>query len=195
MTLYGYARVSTEDQEDALQSQLDLLLRAGVEAEHIAREIGSTRNPLPIRDKLIAKLAEGDLIVVFKLDRIGRSLPDVLDVVARIDKAKANVRTLDGLQIDTSNAAGRLIFHILAAVSEFERDVTRERMLEGVRRAQREGKYAGRAKALRDVPNDELRAMVQSLGAARTAKRYGVARSTVYLTCNRRGISLTPQPK
>jgi len=191
MTVYGYARVSTADQKDALENQTRLLLGRGVDQVNLVVEVGSTRGALPVRDKLIGRLQPEDVIMAYKLDRIGRSMTDLRATVDCIIGKGASFQSLDGILVGPDdNTVGKLIFNIMAAIAEWERETIRDRMMEGVARAKRAGKYKGRLPALRDVPTDELTAIVRSLGAARAAKKYSVARRTVYNECARRGISL-----
>ena len=123
MALLGYARVSTQDQK--LAGQLDALKAAG--ATTIYREkISGTRADRPQLAKLMAALKPGDVVVVTKLDRLGRSTRELLDLIDRIGKAGASFRSLGDPLWDTSSAQGRLLSTLLASIAEFERELIRE---------------------------------------------------------------------
>ena len=122
MMLIGYARVSTQDQ--TLQLQHDALTDGG--CEKLFREkLSGTRTTLPAREKLLAFARKGDVVVVWKLDRLGRSLRDLIDVVNSLQDRGVGLRSLQEA-IDTTTPAGKLTFHIFAALAEFERDMIRE---------------------------------------------------------------------
>lgn len=188
MSLYGYVRVSTPDQEQALQAQIDALTSMGVLEANITSEVGSTRKALPGRDGLIEALSPGDELVVFKLDRIGRSRADVFHVFERLDALKVSLRTHDGLLIDPTTAVGRLVRDLLVAIGQFERDNSHERAMEGVRAAKKAGRYRGRSRALRKVDNVTLKALYDAHGASGAAAVLGVTRWTIRREVQRRGL-------
>src|SRR6476646_3923900 len=122
--IVGYARVSTQDQR--LTGQLEALKAAG--ADTIYREkVSGVRADRPQLAKLMASLKPGDIVVVTKLDRLGRSTRELLDLIERISKAGAAFRSLGDPLWDTSSAQGRLLSTMLAAIAEFERELIRER--------------------------------------------------------------------
>ena len=147
MAVYGYARVSTQDQH--LTGQLEALKAAG--AETIFKEkISGARADRPQLAKLMASLKEGDVVLVTKLDRLGRSTRELLELIERIGKAGAAFRSLGDPLWDTSSSQGRLLSTLLAAIAEFERDLIRERTGDGRKRAQAAGvKFRSQTKALR----------------------------------------------
>ena len=125
--LIGYARVSTQDQ--TLQLQHDALTDGG--CEKLFREkLSGTSTTLPAREKLLAFARKGDVVVVWKLDRLGRSLRDLIDVVNSLQDCGVGLRSLQEA-IDTTTPASKLTFHIFAALAEFERDMIRERTRAG----------------------------------------------------------------
>ena len=133
MAIVGYARVSTQDQH--LTGQLEALKAAG--ATTIFREkISGARADRPQLAKLMASLKAGDVVLVTKLDRLGRSTRELLDLIERIGKAGASFRSLGDPLWDTSSSQGRLLSTLLAAIAEFERDLIRERTGDGRKRAQ-----------------------------------------------------------
>jgi DNA invertase Pin-like site-specific DNA recombinase len=141
MTVFGYARVSTADQH--LTGQIEALKAAG--ATTIYREkISGVRADRPQLAKLMAALKPGDVVLVSKLDRLGRSTRELLDLIDRISKAGAVFRSLGDPLWDTSSPQGRLLSTLLAAIAEFERELIRERTGEGRRRAMANGVKFGR---------------------------------------------------
>src|SRR5438445_6934537 len=141
MTVFGYARVSTADQH--LTSQIEALKAAG--ATTIYREkISGVRADRPQLAKLMAGVKPSDLVLVTKLDRLGRSCRELLDLIDRIGKAGAVFRSLGDPLWDTSSAQGRLLSTLLAAIAEFERELIRERTGEGRKRAMANGVKFGR---------------------------------------------------
>jgi DNA invertase Pin-like site-specific DNA recombinase len=128
MTIIGYARVSTRDQN--LTGQIDALKAAG--AGTIFREkVSAARADRPQLAKLMAGLKAGDVVAVSKLDRLGRSTRELLDLIDRIGKAGASFRSLGDPLWDTASAQGRLLSTLLASIAEFERELIRERTGEG----------------------------------------------------------------
>ena len=141
MITFGYARVSTQDQD--LSAQVEALEAAG--ATKIYREkISGVRADRPQLAKLMASLQPGDVVLVAKLDRLGRSTRELLDLIDRIGKAGAVFRSLGDPIWDTSNPQGRLLSTLLAAIAEFERELIRERTGEGRKRAMANGVKFGR---------------------------------------------------
>jgi DNA invertase Pin-like site-specific DNA recombinase len=141
MTVFGYARVSTADQH--LTGQIEALKAA--DATTIYREkISGVRADRPQLAKLMAALKPSDVVLVTKLDRLGRSTRELLDLIDRIGKAGAVFRSLGDPLWDTSSPQGRLLSTLLAAIAEFERELIRERTSEGRRRAKANGVKFGR---------------------------------------------------
>jgi DNA invertase Pin-like site-specific DNA recombinase len=141
MTAFGYARVSTADQQ--LTGQVEALKAAG--ATTIYREkVSGVRADRPQLARLMAALKPGDVVTVTKLDRLGRSTRELLDLIDRIGKAGAVFRSLGDPLWDTSSPQGRLLSTLLAAIAEFERELIRERTAEGRKRAMANGVKFGR---------------------------------------------------
>jgi DNA invertase Pin-like site-specific DNA recombinase len=177
MALLGYARVSTQDQN--LAGQLDALKAAG--ATTIYREkISGVRADRPQLAKLMASLKIGDVVMVTKLDRLGRSTRELLDLIERISKAGAAFRSLGDPLFDTTGAQGRLLVTMLAAIAEFERELIRERTGEGRKRAMAAGVKFGRKRKLSDYQRAEAikrREAGETLAAI--AESYAVATSMI----------------
>lgn len=139
---YGYGRVSTLAQDTALQE--DAFKRTGV--EHIVLEKWSSVGARPKLMALLSQLRAGDVLIVYKLDRLGRSLQDLLSILDRINGVGAAFRSLTE-PIDTGTAAGKFMFSILGAAAEFERSLIRERSIAGQRAARARGKVCGRPRS------------------------------------------------
>jgi DNA invertase Pin-like site-specific DNA recombinase len=177
MALLGYARVSTQDQN--LGGQLDALKAAGATTVY-REEISGARADRPQLGKLMAALKPGDVVVVTKLDRLGRSTRELLDLIDRIGKADASFRSLGDPLWDTSSAQGRLLSTLLASIAEFERELIRERTGAGRKRAMAAGIKFGRKRKLSDYQRAEAikrRDAGETLAAI--AKSYGVSTSMV----------------
>jgi DNA invertase Pin-like site-specific DNA recombinase len=172
MTVIGYARVSTQDQH--LTGQLETLKAAG--AETIYREkISGVRADRPQLAKLMASLKAGDLVLVTKIDRLGRSTRELLELIECIATAGAAFRSLGDPLFDTSSSQGRLLLTLLAAIAEFERDLIRERTGEGRKRAMANGVKFGRRPKLSDYQRQEaLKRRADGETLASIAKSYGV---------------------
>jgi len=154
--LIGYARVSTDDQDTA--AQVAALKAAG--CERIYREKASGgRWDRPELHRLLDQLRKGDVLVVWKLDRLSRSLRDVLIIMERLAEAKAGFRSLTEA-IDTTTPAGRMMMQMVGAFAEFERSMLRERTKAGLDAARAEGRIGGRRPKLSPQQQTEIRKMV-----------------------------------
>jgi DNA invertase Pin-like site-specific DNA recombinase len=177
MTIIGYARVSTADQK--LGGQIEALKAAGTVT--IYREkVSGVRADRPQLAKLMVSLKAGDVVTVTKLDRLGRSTRELLELIEGISKAGASFRSLGDPLFDTTGAQGRLLVTMLAAIAEFERELIRERTGAGRERAMAQGIKFGRKRKLSDYQRAEA---VKRRGAGETlaaiAKSYGVAISMI----------------
>ena len=175
--IIGYARVSTNDQETA--TQVAALKAAG--CERIYREKASGgRWDRPELHRLLDQLREDDVLVVWKLDRLSRSLRDVLTIMERLTEAKAGFRSLTEA-IDTTTPAGRMMMQMVGAFAEFERAMLRERTKAGLDSARREGRIGGRRPKLSPQQQSEIRKMVSKgrKTAADAARLFKVHPATV----------------
>lgn len=188
--LVGYARVSTTEQDPALQ--LDALDRVGCVRVFVEQASGA-RTDRPELAAALDYLRAGDTLCVWRLDRLARSLPHLLELVAALGDRGVGLRSLTE-QIDTSSAGGRLIMHVFGALSEFERELLRERTYAGLAAARARGRKGGRRpvmtpKRQRDAAT--LLAEVDEKGRVRTyaqvAESLGVSRATLvrYLSASR----------
>ncbi len=178
MTEIGYMRVSTHRQD--LGMQRDALIRSGVLAGDIYSDVmsGSTTD----RDGLagcLGRLVAGDVLVVWKLDRVGRSLVHLAGVVKELEGRGVGFRSLTEA-IDTTTAGGRMVFHIIAALAEFERELIRERVTAGVRRRIGEnGGVWGRRCAVEYDAGVIMEMIGRGLSYREVAEEVGVSASTV----------------
>jgi DNA invertase Pin-like site-specific DNA recombinase len=173
--LLGYARVSTTDQDLAVQRQA--LRRAGVGVIFEEKASGTKRDGRTELQKVISVLGKGDALVVTRLDRLGRSLRDLANIAHEIEQAGAHLKVLEQ-SVDTSSAAGRAFFGMLATFAAFKTDVRRERQLEGIAMAKGQGAYkGGKARLDRERVN---KLADDGVGPAVIARELGMARSSVY---------------
>jgi DNA invertase Pin-like site-specific DNA recombinase len=177
MALIGYARVSTQDQD--LTGQLEALKAAG--ATTIYREkVSGVRADRPQLAKMMATLKAGDVVMVTKLDRLGRSTRELLDLIDCISKADASFRSLGDPLWDTGSPQGRLLSTLLAAIAEFERELIRERTGEGRKRAMANGVKFGRKPKLSAFQRGEaLKRRDAGETLAVIARSYAVDISTI----------------
>ena len=176
--LVGYARVSTQDQNPELQ--LDALKVAGCERVFEEKASGAKRD----RPELVAALGfmrKGDTLVVWKLDRLARSLKQLMETVEDLSARGIGFRSLTEA-IDTTTSGGRLVFHIFGALAEFERGIIRERTTAGLDAARARGRVGGRPRSLTEADLAVARTLLRDgdLTIAQVAERLGVAPSTLY---------------
>ena len=174
----GYARVSTTDQN--LDLQRDALRRAGCRRIHEDRASGGDSDRPQLR-ACLERLAPGDCLVVWRLDRLGRSLIDLIRIVADLERRGVAFESLME-RIETASPVGRLMFHVLGALAEFERNLIRERILAGLAAARARGRPIGRPGKLSPVGIYQLGQLVRRNGisVARAAKRVGISRATAF---------------
>lgn len=149
--LIGYARISKADGSQSLDLQRDALLAAGIQPGHIYEDQASgARDDRPGLDACLRALRERDVLVVWKLDRLGRTLTHLVNTVRDLSDRGVGLRVLtgQGAEIDTTTSAGRMIFGIFATLAEFERDLIRERTMAGLEAARARGRKGGRKFAL-----------------------------------------------
>ena len=181
----GYARVSTDDQR--LDLQIDALLAAGIDRDWIYEEhVSGAKTKRPQLDACMKALRKDDVLVVWRLDRLGRSLRELIDVVERLGEKGIGFRSLTE-SIDTTTSGGRLIFHIFGAIAQFERDVISERTKAGLKAARARGARGGRKPKLSDK---QVRMAMVMLNDPTTthdnvAQTLGVSRATIYRAIQR----------
>ena len=174
----GYARVSTEDQN--LDLQKDALTRAGCERIHEEHKSGKNLQR-PELALCRSVLRAGDILVVWRLDRLGRSLADLIRIVTELREANVGFESISE-KIDTTTATGELTFHIFAALAQFERQLIRERTQAGLEAARARGRKGGRPKKLKSADVTAIKTLVKAgeLTFEQIAERFSVHRSTIY---------------
>ncbi len=178
--LVGYARVSTTDDRQSTDLQRDALVAAGVDPRHIHEDRASgARDDRPGLKACIEFLREGDVLVVWKLDRLGRSLGHLIEIVTGLKERGVGFRSLTE-SVDTTTAMGELLFHIFGALAQYERSLIRERVLAGLAAARRRGRRGGRPRRLDDERVAAARALLTGgLTVSAAARSIGVPRSTL----------------
>lgn len=174
----GYARVSTQDQN--LDSQIHALQEAGCEKIFTEKASGAQRD----RPELTATLnymRKGDTLVVWKLDRLARSLKQLIETVEKLSEQQIGFSSLTE-SIDTTTSGGKLIFHIFASLAEFERSVIRDQTMAGLDAAKRLGRRGGRPPSLKKEDLIAAKALLKdyNITVEEVAKRFNVAPSTLY---------------
>ncbi len=183
----GYARVSTQDQDT--NSQIQALKSAGCEIIFQEKASGG-RWDRPELHRLIKQLRKGDIVVVWKLDRLSRSLKDVLILMEDITNAQAGFRSLTEA-IDTTTPAGRMMMQMVGSFAEFERAMLRERTRIGLDAARKEGRVGGRRAKLKPNQQQEVVSLVASgqKTAAETARLFNVHPATISRILDRAEVS------
>ena len=176
--LIGYARVSTQEQN--LEAQLDALQAAGCERTFTEKASGAQRDR-PELKAAIDYMRPGDTLVVWKLDRLARSLKQLIETVEGLGERDIGLRSLTE-QLDTTSPGGRLVFHIFGALAEFERAIIRERTMAGLEAARSRGRVGGRPPSLNEKDLAAARALMSNpeITVAEIARRLGVHPSTLY---------------
>lgn len=175
--LVGYARTSTLEQKAGFDAQRRELKDAGCE-KIFSEQVSSVATRAKLDDAL-EFIREGDTLVVTKLDRLARSVRNLVNIVERIETKGASLRIL-AMNFDTSTPTGRLMLNMLGSVAEFERAMMLERQREGIAKAKADGKYKGRAPTARSKSDDIRKLHRQGIGASEIAKQLGIGRSSVY---------------
>ena len=176
MAFYGYARVSTIDQDLTLQRQA--LRAAGCSVVRAEKASGSRRDGRTELQVLLDFVQPGDTLVVTRIDRLARSLKDLQDIVHELKSRGVALRATEQ-PVDTSTAAGKAFLDMLGVFAEFETNLRRERQLEGIAQAKARGVYRGRKPSIDMAEIRRLRDQ-DGLGATAIARRLGIGRASVY---------------
>jgi DNA invertase Pin-like site-specific DNA recombinase len=176
--LIGYARVSTDDQN--LNLQRDALQKAGCELT-FDDMVSGTKARRPGLEKAFSHLRQGDTLVVWRLDRLGRSLRHLIETVAELQERGVGFKSLTE-SIDTTTSGGRLVFNIFASLAEFEREIIRERTQAGLQAARARGRTGGRPKALTEKQVEMLNQLASDKNRSvnEICRMLGISRKTFY---------------
>jgi DNA invertase Pin-like site-specific DNA recombinase len=188
--LVGYMRISTDSDRQVLDLQRDALLSAGVDERHLFEDrVSGSRGDRAGLTKALSFARPGDCLVVWKLDRLGRSLPHLLTTVTDLKARGIGFRSLTE-QMDTTTPQGEFLFHIFGALAQFERSLIQERVQAGLAAARRRGRHGGRPTA---INAEKLAAVTSALegGATKAAvcRTFGLKRSTLIDSLTRIGWS------
>lgn len=188
----GYARVSTKDQD--LSLQLDALSDAGCETI-FQEKITATKKERHELMRMLDQLRKNDIVVIWKLDRLGRSLKDLVAIVNQIEEKGAQLQSLND-SLDTSTAHGKLIFHLFASLAEFEREIISERTKAGLNAARARGRKGGRPKGL--SKSAEHKAIIaadlyrkQDLSVSEICEQLSISKSTLYRYLRHQGAEIS----
>jgi DNA invertase Pin-like site-specific DNA recombinase len=173
--LYGYARVSTTDQDLSLQEAV--LKAAGCTVIRAEKKTGTSRKGRTELETLMDFLRPGDTLVVTRIDRLARSLRDLQNIVHDLRERGAHLRATEQ-PVNTATAAGKAFLDMLGVFAEFETNLRRERQMEGIAAAKERGVYKGRPKSI--DAEDVKRLLKEGVGATEVAKRLGIGRASVY---------------
>jgi DNA invertase Pin-like site-specific DNA recombinase len=189
----GYARVSTKEQSFNLQ--LDALRKAG--CEKIYQEaVSGARADRPVLKQLLDNLRGGDVLVIWKLDRLGRSLKHLVELINHLREQDIGLQSLND-PVDTTTPQGRLSFNLFASLAEFERDLIRERTQAGLSAARARGRKGGRPTGLSDQAEVTARAAEtlyreRQLSVRQICDKLGVSKTTLYAYLRHRGVLISP---
>jgi len=188
--IVGYARVSTQDQ--SLELQLDALRVAGCEQVFSEKITGKSRER-PELTTCLKVLRKGDVLVVWKLDRLARSLKDLVELINELESRQIGFRSLTE-SIDTTTAGGRLVFHIFGALAEFEHNLIRERTIAGLVAARARGRKGGRKPSMSTADTRKAAAMLKDdkITKKEVAEHFGVSRLTLNKSLAREGFDGLP---
>ena len=184
----GYVRVSSETDRQNFDLQRDALIAVGVDSRHLFEDRASgARTDRPGLTQALAFVRPGDVLVVWKLDRLGRSLTHLIEIVNTLKANQVAFRSLtEGM--DTTTASGELFFHVFGALAQYERALVKERVTAGLAAARHRGRIGGRPPA---ISSEKLAAIVESLrggmSKAAVCRTFGVKRTTLIETLRRIG--------
>jgi DNA invertase Pin-like site-specific DNA recombinase len=180
--LIGYARVSTSDQE--LQVQINALKQAGCKKKDIYTDLASgAKSPRPSLDQCLNELGKGDTLIVWRLDRLGRSIHHLISLIDELQQRGVGFRSLCDAAIDTTSASGELIFNVFSSLAQFERRLIQERTQTGLKAAKAQNRKGGRNPTSVDDPKVQLVKKMSentSISVSDICKTLNISRATYY---------------
>lgn len=187
----GYARVSTEDQH--LHLQIDALKKSGCE-KIFTDEMSGAKSERPGLSEALSFVRQGDTLVVWRLDRLGRSLKDLIERVEELKSRQVQFRSLNE-NIDTSSSGGKFMFHVFSALAEFERDLIRERTMAGLTAARARGRFGGRPRVMSEAKIKMAASLMKdpNVSVQEICRNLTVSRTTLYRYIDPRGELRTTQ--
>lgn len=184
--MIGYARTSTTDQKAGLEAQLRDLHVAGC-TKIFKEQLSSVATERPELERALDFVREGDVMVVTKLDRLARSVADLMAIMGRLRHKGVELRIL-ALNLDTSTPTGKLMLNLLGSIAEFERELMLERQREGIAKAKAEGKYKGRAPTARSKASKVLALRAAGKTPAEIQATLSISRASVFRILKERSI-------
>lgn len=178
VAVVGYARTSTVEQQAGLAAQERDLGDAGC-TKLFSETVSSVANHRPQLEAALDYVREGDTLVVTKLDRLARSVADLVSITSRLNEKGVALRIL-AMSLDTATPTGKLMINLLGSIAEFERELMLERQREGIAKAKAEGKYKGRAPTARQKSEDVLRMKSEGKTVEAIVQELNVSRSSVF---------------
>lgn len=188
--LVGYMRVSSESDRQTTNLQRDALLAAGVDSRHLFEDHASgAKDDRPGLNQVMEFVHAGDVLIVWKLDRLGRSLAHLLSIVTSLKDKQVAFRSLtEGM--DTTTPSGELLFHVFGALAQYERALTQERVMAGLEAARLRGRIGGRPHAITGEKLDAIMDAIRSgMSKAAVCRNFGVKRTTLIETLSRQPMS------
>lgn len=179
--LIGYMRVSSESDRQTTDLQRDALLAAGVDERHLFQDhLSGARDDRPGLKQALEFLKQGDVLVVWKLDRLGRSLAHLLQIIAQLKERKVGFKSLTE-HMDTTTPHGELLFHLFGALAQYERSLAQERIMAGLEAAKKRGRKGGRPLAINAEKRDAILKMIsEGTSKASICRTFHIPRTTLY---------------
>lgn len=179
--LIGYMRVSSDSDRQTTDLQKDSLLKAGIDERHLFEDrMSGAKDNRPGLNKALEFLKKGDVLVVWKLDRLGRSLPHPVKIIEELRDKGIGFKSLTE-NMDTTTPQGELFFHMFGALAQYERSLARERIMAGLEAAQKRGRKGGRPRALSQEKIEIILSMLKDgASKAQICRTFSIPRSTLY---------------
>ena len=175
--IVGYARVSTAEQENGLAAQIEELKQQG--CEEVFEEMISATASRPRLEAMLKFVRKGDVVVISKLDRIARSVPDLLRIIETLEGKEVSLKIL-AMGVDTHTPTGKLLISLMGSIATFEREIMLERQRTGIKAAKAAGKYRGRVPTALRQQEKVLQLRKQGLKATEIAKEIGISLASTY---------------